>query len=172
LEHFTVFPEAAPARRRAHPCATSAVAWARSSAVGAAGCRSARPWLKSGHGFRLGGGGELCRPSPHWRLNPGPSIRKTDALPLSSPGTGSSCRGRPCGRQGRLRVLGAAMDPWQWTPWGLNPGPSACESDVVPPRYVPSAAGFPLGCRVSRATRSLQIEAGCLLRRVGRAFAF
>ena len=28
-----------------------------------------------------------------------------------------------------------------WTHWGLNPGPSACEADVIPLRHVPVACG-------------------------------
>ena len=28
---------------------------------------------------------------------------------------------------------------WSWTHWDLNPGPSACEADVIPLHHVPSA---------------------------------
>jgi hypothetical protein len=40
-------------------------------------------------GFALGG----CRNSPHWGLNPGPSVYKTDALPLSYRGVAFRRRG-------------------------------------------------------------------------------
>ena len=30
----------------------------------------------------------------------------------------------------------------KWTHWDLNPGPSACEADVIPLHHEPSDSGF------------------------------
>ena len=38
----------------------------------------------------------------------------------------------------RVRVAVCAIrEKWKWTHWGLNPGPSACEADVIPLHHVP-----------------------------------
>ena len=31
----------------------------------------------------------------------------------------------------------------EWTHWGLSPGPSACEADVIPLHHVPLNGGAP-----------------------------
>jgi hypothetical protein len=83
----------------------------------------------------------ICLPqgSLHWGLNPGPSVYKTDALPLSYRGTASQCTSVLAGCSLRFRsLLGAALvSSPSWTHWGLNPGPSACEADVIPLHHVP-----------------------------------
>ena len=52
----------------------------------------------------------------------------------SSPTVGV-CFGLECS----LRQLGMPLRGWhsKWTHWGLNPGPSACEADVIPLHHVP-----------------------------------
>ena len=37
----------------------------------------------------------------------------------------------------------------QWTHWGLSPGPSACEADVIPLHHVPLAAAIFISERVA-----------------------
>ena len=39
-------------------------------------------------------------------------------------------------------MIGASCE--QWTHWDLNPGPSACEADVIPLHHVPSDCQGPL----------------------------
>ena len=59
--------------------------------------------------------------------------------------------------------------PRSWTHWGLNPGPSACEADVIPLHHVP------LEIKISRAVVrrlfAVYLKASCLLSSVGRACA-
>jgi hypothetical protein len=44
----------------------------------------------------------LVRNSPHWGLNPGPSVYKTDALPLSYRGVAFHCRAVCCAFRGSM----------------------------------------------------------------------
>jgi hypothetical protein len=100
------------------PGLRSAVAWARSSVVKAADCRSAGPWFTSGRDLSLGRGGAWRRPNLRWGLNPGPSIDRTDGLALSCRGAGSSCPGGPRGRQGHLlSATDAGGMPPHHVPW-------------------------------------------------------
>ena len=48
--------------------------------------------------------GALVRNSPHWGLNPGPSVYKTDALPLSYRGASFHCLVACCAFQGSMPV--------------------------------------------------------------------
>jgi hypothetical protein len=62
----------------------------------------------------------------------------------------------------------SAMDPWQWTRRGSNPGPSACKADVTPPLTpCPCEQVFFGGCGLLTA-RALEVEAGCVLSSVAR----
>ena len=76
--------------------------------------------------------------SPHWGLNPGPSVYKTDALPLSYRGF----RAHIPKVLLTLRIgLGLVACPWGRVPipksphWGLNPGPSVYKTDALPLSY-------------------------------------
>ena len=42
---------------------------------------------------------------------------------------------------GRPQYGGANANPNKWTHWDLNPGPSACEADVIPLHHVPHMDG-------------------------------
>jgi hypothetical protein len=47
----------------------------------------------------------------------------------------------------------------QWTHWGLNPGPSACEADVIPLHHVPSWCAFGASGHDAHATSAGTIGA-------------
>ena len=43
-----------------------------------------------------------------------------------------------------LSALVLKQTEYKWTHWGLSPGPSACEADVIPLHHVPDEHGFVL----------------------------
>ena len=47
---------------------------------------------------------------------------------------------------GRPQYGGANANPNKWTHWDLNPGPSACEADVIPLHHKPVAVKTMVFC--------------------------
>ena len=84
------------------------------------------------------------------RLFPsGPMSRRSHAAPLQPRAfrMRSGCdTTAPCALEWRctLRVLlHSSTLAIEWTHWGLSPGPSACEADVIPLHHVPLNGGAP-----------------------------
>ena len=46
------------------------------------------------------------------------------------------CAARPCASE-QENFAPKLSNAGKWTHWGLNPGPSACEADVIPLHHVP-----------------------------------
>ena len=85
----------------------------RQAARCAARVKPNAPAKREGHFLRL-----RSRKSPHWGLSPGPSVYKTDALPLSYRGHGIFCVLNPTICQGRPRahpLPRASRVPWKTT---------------------------------------------------------
>ena len=91
-----------------------------------------------------------CKPMdkhPPWGSNPRPQGQETCALPTELGGPSQARRRNPqiaiappdCNTNWSRKMLTchAPLGVQKWTHWGLNPGPSACEADVIPLHHVP-----------------------------------
>ena len=60
-------------------------------------------------------------------------------------------------------VLGLQSSLEKWTHWDLNPGPSACEADVIPLHHVPICIGRSMDNRWIALLRKLLAFVNCSL---------
>ena len=58
---------------------------------------------------------------------------------LPTPASGPAFEGCACPQPGMAAAAHHDEIQQKWTHWGLNPGPSACEADVIPLHHVPGS---------------------------------